>query len=66
MVWGLNKEDELILVKDTDVENKLVFDSLRPTYDLSYLKVMLMAPISHPCKGAVLSDYSKNWDHGLE
>jgi hypothetical protein len=54
MVWGI-KDDELVLVKNTDDENKLVFDSLPPTYPLENLKIMPLTPSSHPGKGVVLS-----------
>jgi hypothetical protein len=54
MVWGF-KADELVLVKSTDDEKKLVFDSLQPTYPLENLKIMPLTPSSHPGKGIVLS-----------
>ena len=55
LVLGV-KEDGLILVKDTDSDHKLVFDELKPTYDLKSLKVMNLKSFSHPGIGIVIKE----------
>jgi len=48
------KNGELVLVKESDTNCKLIFDSLKPSYPLDELKVMSLTPSSHPGKGVVL------------
>jgi hypothetical protein len=52
MVFGI-KDDELVLVKNTDTDSKLVFDKIEPTYELSKLKIMALKASSHKGKGIV-------------
>ena len=72
MVFGIKgsrKEEskfELILVKNTDEEDKLVFENLKPSYDLSSLKVMALKMSSHKGKAIVIKDSLKQHGHGME
>jgi hypothetical protein len=69
MVWGIKEVEgkrQLVLVKRTDDANKLVFDSVPPTYTLENLKIMPLCPSSHPGKGIVLTEEVRQHGHGME
>lgn len=69
MVWGIKRvegDTQLCLVKRTDDQNKLVFDSLPPTYALKNLKIMPLCPSSHPGKAVVLTEETRQHGHGMD
>jgi len=64
-VLGLNEEDSLCLVPK-DNEKRLVFDSLKPQYNLAELKIMPLVPTSHPNIGICHASFTRQHGHGRE
>lgn len=53
-------------MKNTDHESKLVFDCLPATYNLASLKILPLCPSSHPGRGIVLTEETRQHGHGME
>ena len=64
MILGI-KDDDLVLVKNSDFKNRLVFDKLEPSFNLKTLKVMALKPSSHKGIGIVIKDEVTQHGHGL-
>ena len=63
MTLGI-KDDDLVLVKNSDFRNRLVFDKLEPSFNLKTLKVMALKPSSHKGIGIVIKDEVAQYGHG--
>ena len=64
MTLGI-KDDDLVLVKNSDFKNRLVFDKLEPSFNLETLKVMALKPSSHKGIGIVIKDEVTQYGHGM-